>query len=627
MSSSMRNEPNFFQKKGHSSLNSLLPFGVMLFVVVIGGLYYCLSGSAMVVESHDQLDGEIFTYILHLQHFGDSTYPELMDGISSTGMQMAAPGMLLFYILLPVKMAFAAGYFFVAVCAYIGLFLLLKSFSVRQWLGAIVAALFAFLPFYSVYGLSIMGIPLLFWSLRYHWCLPTAKRLVVVIAVSFFYATFSSLVLVGYAVLLVVFGFFVYALLTHAEKRRVYGALVMFFVLLISYIATNYDLVLQTLLGAGYVSHKSEYELTPVPFSIKDVIQFICGGQQHAISNQIAIVPIVVMGIAAGVYLLVNSNKQARVFDSESKEFCDPLSVACVQSKAKEKRTTITMDMQSRMLTFGLIALFLGIVFIAIFYSLFHSEVGTAIRGNLPGSLKAFQFDRLYWLYPSMWYMALGLAGELLLRLKGSTVLRALLSAITILAIVLTAGKSYMSNDIVATFEQQSNIQLPLVQQKVTWDQFFGTSLFEQIEDSIPIDDPDNKVVSIGLYPSIALYNGCYCLDGYSNNYPLTYKHQFQRIIQHELNMSPELAQYFEGWGNRCYIFSHELGKNYFFTNGSNIVLHDLNIDTRALRELGGRYILSSVPIENYMQLDLTERGLFSDSDTPYSVWVYEINY
>lgn len=43
-------------------------------------------------------------------------------------------------------------------------------------------------------------------------------------------------------------------------------------------------------------------------------------------------------------------------------------------------------------------------------------------------------------------------------------------------------------------------------------------------------------MISVGIYPAAAAYNGFHCLDGYSNNYPLEYKHAFRQIMEGELD-------------------------------------------------------------------------------------------
>ena len=61
----------------------------------------------------------------------------------------------------------------------------------------------------------------------------------------------------------------------------------------------------------------------------------------------------------------------------------------------------------------------------------------------------------------------------------------------------------------------------------IPWNRFFEPEMFNEIKSEIGPDLEGNKIISVGLYPSIALFNGLYCLDGYSNYYDLEYKHSF----------------------------------------------------------------------------------------------------
>jgi hypothetical protein len=69
----------------------------------------------------------------------------------------------------------------------------------------------------------------------------------------------------------------------------------------------------------------------------------------------------------------------------------------------------------------------------------------------------------------------------------------------------------------------------------ITYSQFYSTNLFKNIENFISKDKKTYKVISIGMHPAIAIYNGFYTLDGYSTFYDLKYKYKFRKIIAPEL--------------------------------------------------------------------------------------------
>lgn len=571
-------------------------FAGLILIFFLGVIYVAL-GEAIVVDPHDQLDGEIFTYILHAKHFNESIYFEIMDGLPSTGMQMAAPGLVLLYFAFPPVTAFALSTFFVMVVAYLGLFALLKSFFVRSWIAAITAFLFALLPFYSVYGLSIMGIPALLWLVRRCWYKEERNSAVALWVSSLVFSFFSSLVLSGFAVLGLLLLILIFALFARKKNLFFIKSLSIAWALLVAgYLLMNFDLISQTLLGVGYVSHKSEYALSPKQFSILDTILFLFGGQQHAISNQSFIVLFAFLGLVVSVITLC---------------------------KSKDTKT----GLQS--LVFLIIFACVAAVFIAFFYEAFHSGKGVTLRENLPGSLKAFQFDRLYWLYPTIWYVLLGSCSELLLRLVKEGKTKKLVVIIILVVCILTMGKSLSTNSIAASVVKQIDSGISFAEDRYTWREFFGEPVFDEIEDYIYKTKnqcpSETTVVSIGLYPSIALYNGFSCLDGYSNNYPLEYKHEFKKVIRGELEKSAVLNSYFSDWGNRCYVFSHEIGQNYLIKKDSNISLYDLSIDIKQLKQMGCDYLFSTVPINNSKDLGVNYIDCFSSDKCPYLIYMYSV--
>lgn len=53
----------------------------------------------------------------------------------------------------------------------------------------------------------------------------------------------------------------------------------------------------------------------------------------------------------------------------------------------------------------------------------------------------------------------------------------------------------------------------------------------------------------------------------------------------------------------------------------------ELKIDKNVFKELEGRYILSRVIITNADALDLILRGIYSNDDSPYTIYTYEMIY
>ena len=148
----------------------------------------------------------------------------------------------------------------------------------------------------------------------------------------------------------------------------------------------------------------------------------------------------------------------------------------------------------------------------------------------------------------------------------------------------------------------------------------------EYIYDNFGERPEDYRVVSLGIDPAAALYHGFYCLDGYSNNYSLEYKHRFREIIAPELAKSEYLEDNFDHWGNRCYLFSAECPGYYTIQKGG-FYFQNYEIDTERLRELGGTYLLSAAYIDHSGNtgLEPVREEAFETEDSYYRIYLYRI--
>ena len=122
------------------------------------------------------------------------------------------------------------------------------------------------------------------------------------------------------------------------------------------------------------------------------------------------------------------------------------------------------------------------------------------------------------------------------------------------------------------------------------------------------------------------LYHGFYCLDGYSNNYDLAYKHRFREIIAPELDKSEYLTEQFDGWGNRCYLYSAEC-PGYYTVQKGGFYFQNYEINAQSLKELGGRYLLSAAYIDHCEDtgLKLIREDPFETEDSYYRIYLYRV--
>jgi hypothetical protein len=135
-------------------------------------------------------------------------------------------------------------------------------------------------------------------------------------------------------------------------------------------------------------------------------------------------------------------------------------------------------------------------------------------------------------------------------------------------------------------------------------------------------------VASLGISPSIAQYNGMYTLDGLLSIYDINYKHDFRRIFAGEIAKSKDLQQYYDGWGNRCYIFSSELGIKHQSFNCSKFdhrSISHFDFNKAAFVEMGGKYLISGVEIKNSEQTGLHLEKVFTDPISWWDIYLYSV--
>lgn len=338
----------------------------------ISVLLFCILGKDSIVTYHDQLDGEVLCYIYHAKYlFKDSLINELMNGMPKTSLTPPAPLFVLFYRILPPFAAFVVSQYFTMLLGFLGIYLLLTAWKVNPLPAALSGILFAYLPLLPVYGLSMYGIPLVLWAFI---SLAERRRTFLAMGIIVLFGLSSSLVLSGFAVLgvLILLGL----LWCTARKNKFYltgvGALVLV------YILTNLPLFAQMLSAdTNNVSHKEELVIAAAPF-MDSFMSILINGAEHAVSYQKWILILALIIIIAGV-----CKKEWR--DSQWKLIC---------------------------------MLFGAAVVIALLCALYTTGPIVELRRSIGGVAVWFQLDRIYWLYPALWYALMGLALQWLWQLR-----------------------------------------------------------------------------------------------------------------------------------------------------------------------------------------------------------------
>jgi len=557
-----------------------------LIIIILSLIPSFILGENSIVYYHDQLDGELIAYIYQAKYLfsGQNIIPEFMNGAGKSALVAPAPLAVFLFRIFPPFTSYMILLIMGQFCAYTGMFQLIRATLQNHYVALITALLFAFLPFLPVYGLSQYGIPMLLYCFL---MLCKKKPCILPLLYIALYTAMSSPVLIGFVWILIVFLLLLYFLCT--KKVHQQKPLLLSFVMMLGiYIATNLSLISQLVgIGSSYESHKAEYTLTPLPL-FTQWLSYLTNNTSHATDYHghilIAVLGTMLLGLLFYKKLQSETGKLLKY----------------------------------------LIILFVFTCSICFSAALWETSFIIGIREHF-GALKSFQFSRVLWLTPTLWYSMLALCFTIFLKEKSYLRLPQLAISFVVLAMV---GIACLKGSFV-----KPNLQelLQKDMKQLSWSDYLALGVMNQVEDYLLNETgqsiKDYTVVSLGIDPSAALYHGFYCIDGYSNNYDLAHKHAFRNVIAPELNKNDYLKSSFDGWGNRCYLFSSEI-PGYYNIEKNSFWYNQLELNTQALKNLGCNYILSAAYIVNAedLHLNLLREEPFNTETSYYQIFLYEIN-
>ncbi len=561
--------------------SSLWWTGIVFLVLTF--LPYLILGEGSVFEIHDQLDETLLTYILNARHLFDGTdlFPELLGGIPKSGMQPSAILFIPLYRLFSPFAAFLLQYLIVCTCAYFGMYACTRELTGSSILAVVTAAVFALLPLQPIYGLSAWGVPLLFYA---YLCLNRRKHLWLSAFLILLFGLTTHLVLIGYVVL----SFWALALLWQLIRKKwdwySFGGFVF---LTLTYVAVNFSLFLELLLGkGGYVSHREELVNSAYPFwaTVQDVF---LNSSQHAVSlHKYLILPILTFLILGGI---------------------------CYRWLAQQEK-------KKYILAAVIFAILAGI---AVLFGLCKTPFVVDFKNSVSGFLRYFQPERYYWLYPTLWIFDFILLFSIWWKRKEKWQLTLVKLPVLLLlllpTLLLIKPHCYFYQNV----NQINNGSG--VTGYISWESYYAEDLMEELEQAIGRDMATYRVAHLGISPAPSLMHGFYTVDGYSNNYPLEYKHSFREVIAEEIAKNEATAQYFDQWGSRCYLFNATTGTYWNLSKHDNVSYERLAFDMEALEKLGCEYLFSGGEILCAEDLGLTLMGYYETEESYWGIWLYQL--
>jgi hypothetical protein len=510
----------------------------------------------------------------------------------------------LYYFLSPVS-AYIANIILIQAFAFLGMFLLLRKIKRNGsvYLIFTIALVYSMLPFWPHAGLSVAGLPLIYYGYLQLNTKPFESYLIL-----FVYVFYSSFVITGLFLIAVLFLLILYHWIKNKELNK--QGLIYVVVMLFLFLATNYRLFVSVFVD-HFISHRVDVVFIQRLFSdsVSMFIALLVKEYGHNFIGKTTIV-IIVLG-----YLIIE-------FFWKRKEF---------------KKNAIL---------FNVILLIITLSFLS---ALFRNTAFRDFYISIIPFLNTIQLQRFYWLLPPLFYVLLFLVlDKFIVKKKG----------VYIVSLILLFQFAYVASRN-ATYRQVLKTKiLGRETERITFRKFYSPDLYAEINQYI--DKPQNsyRIASIGLQPAAALYNGFYTIDGYFPNYPREYKYRFYDIIKDELDKSKSISEYdtfiyddsianapvnatkqsaydtFVYNGSICIIFSDEVinrrnGKRFIIPvvyKNESFGISNLDINTKKMLDLNCQYLFSAVSIENSSSIGLIFEKYFENEHSPWGIYLYSIN-
>jgi uncharacterized protein DUF6044 len=559
----------FWKNKNYSNFHRA-EFALSNFIVFLYLLPLILLGENAYVGINDVLDAHVIWYRI-LANNGlvfASSYTPIHEIMAVPRLSLYNEFYLLFWIhyLIGTFPAIVVNLFIIHFTALWGMYLLLTKLKFTPLAIFFAALFFSLLPFSQFWGLSIAGQPLVLYSLLRIRQKGFKIKYCMLLLFYVLYANFYAVSVFYFAVLSIFF------IISFIKLNSISWPVVTAIILMISVsILMEYRLVESLFFNDSFVSIRVERNMQLFKQPPFYPIKLALFGHYYARSFLFLLIPMFLYSF-------------------------------WILSKKNEEK----IDWRVKYV----LGVFLLVIIVALV-----AQIDWIYNGYKNNPLNIYSFKRINTLLPIITVLLAAVMTNYLT--KHSNVQNLIKSQIAVIIIFL-----WLTNPTLLALIPSS--ELINNEDKISFKNFFSIELFEEIKNYIGEEQDNYKVASLGLYPSISQYNGFYTIDGYFTNYPLQYKKEFREIIKNELSQNEELETYFNGWGGRCYLFDNQLGKDFLYTKEKSFKIDQLQIDCDQFKKMGGRYILSAVPIGMFLCSTNVQYHRYFENTT-WRIYLYEI--
>ena len=609
----------------HKTLKKSFFYLFIIFTAAFYLLPFVLFGTNSIITIHDNLDISIPLFKMYKENGLLFKFDSPTKALSE--MSTLYYGNFSFTMLLSCLfndfIAFIINSYIYLFLGFFSMYLLLKKLKViNKNLSILISLCYAILP--TVLGICISTLPLIiviFISFlsqnKFSW-----KTLLIL-----FFPFFSSFTMVGIFIL----GFWLlgFVILWIKTRKINLNLLVGFLLLCIGYIIVDLKLfyvmfVLKTPLNRSVFSFYPVGIITQIKVFLRTLKEYFLHGYYHATSFQRKI--ILPFAFIVSVFYLI-------------------MLIRRIKSKSGTMLTRIkTTVMESTIHVKQLFILEFTVFAFSIIAALYDSGLLTSFINKYIPILHGFHWGRVWIFNRVLWYVIFALCLQFVLEIDLFFVLKVkngnlfwkikscpfiprlcvgILICFQILYISLTSRNWYYYQDQYQTWYNEIVIKTGIrkIDPYISCKEFFAKDLFEKIKKDISYSD--ERVVAFGYHPSVLMYNGFNCIDGYNNAYPLSYMQKFRTLIAPELEINQKAREYYDSWGGRMYLYNSEL--DYEPTRDKNTSPVKLNIDMQVFKnDFDGRYILSRAEISNSDTLGLELIKRYYDEKSIYTIYLYQ---
>ncbi len=586
-----------------------------LSIVLLGWYLSPLFLSTFYVPTYDNLDSNVVWYKI-LAESGKTfapnhtVIPNMMNGLprSSYGSEFNFQ-LWLYYFFTP-KLAYIINEILIHLIAFFSMFVFLKNHisPTNKYYGDIptfVGSLyFALLPFWSGAGAGLAFLPLVTHVLirikngqskRWEWVFLALLPL------------YSSFIIIYIFYIAMAGIYLIYDSWYHRMINwKFFTAL---FLMVSAFLLVEYRLVYAIFVDSQFISHRTEFSV----FFQDDwwetyrlsLVNLLAGQPPHASTLTGYVLPLSLIAMGLGfikkrltlkeslvIWFLIGISFLIDIWNLLLvHKFTIPVIVLLI---------LLTLFFQKRDKKLALLLLF--IIFLSLFTNIFSSKHFLFLTEYLP-ILKSFNMFRMVYSFPFLFGIIMTFSIIVLFRKLHFT-----LYGVLILVIL---QFSYA--------QSESMYKKVPYEGYTSFEDYYVPSIFKQLKKDIAQNETNHpRVVSYGIEPAVALYNGLYTVDGYSVNYPLSYKHKFKKVF------SPyHINRLYDIWGSKVYIVSIPSAKKYY---QKGLHIQKLRFDDKALCDLGTEYIVSpyffDAPESKHLTLQKVYKGIKKES---WDIYLYKL--